>query len=164
MLTHSLTQSLTHSFTNSPILPFSHSYSNSSPIPPCVSCSPLSSAYRTLLYHLFSADVTHLVSGGKDRIVRVWNSTLQSISSLEIGPSLSLRDGSVASIDIRPSSNSGSELVLLLGTYGMSIKQFKIYSDKTYLLVINDKNGIQSGYSALVLYVNTLIKSRRRNN
>ena len=142
-------------------LPLSLSYSNSSPLPPCASCSSLSTAHFSLLYHLFSADVTHLVSGGKDRIVRVWNSTLQSISSLEIGPSLSLRDGSVASIDIRPSSNSGSELVLLLGTYGMSIKQFKIF----YLFTgINDKNDIQSGYSALVLYVNTLIKSRRRNN
>ena len=67
----------------------------------------------------------HFVSGGKDRTVRVWNSSLQSISSLEIGPSLSLRDGSVASIDVRPLSNSGSELVLLLGTYGMSFIKSK---------------------------------------
>ena len=66
------------------------------------------------------------MSGGKDRTVRVWNSTLQPISFLEIGPSQSLRDGSVASIDVRPISNSGSELVLLLGTYGTFVKHFQI--------------------------------------
>lgn len=34
----------------------------------------------------------------------------------EVGPSLSLRDGGVASIDVKPTT--AGEMVLLLGTYG----------------------------------------------
>lgn len=67
--------------------------------------------------------MTHLVSGGKDRAVRVWNSTLQAVGMLEVGPALSLRDGSVASIDVRP-PDAGGELVLLIGTYGGEIIEF----------------------------------------
>lgn len=62
-------------------------------------------------------NVTRLVSGGKDRAVRIWDSTLQPVGVLEVGPSLSLKDGAVAAIDVR-TCGAGGELMLLIGTCG----------------------------------------------
>jgi hypothetical protein len=57
------------------------------------------------------------VSGGKDRAVRIWDSTLQPVGVLEVGPSLSLKDGSVAALDVR-TLGTGGELMILVGTCG----------------------------------------------
>lgn len=62
-------------------------------------------------------NVTRLVSGGKDRAVRIWDSALQPAGVLEVGPSLSLRDGAIAAIDVCTCDAVG-ELVLLVGTCG----------------------------------------------
>lgn len=62
-------------------------------------------------------DVPFIVTGGKDRWVRVWNSALQCVGQMEISPSMSPRDGSVASIDVRPGT-APSGVVLAVGTYG----------------------------------------------
>ena len=63
------------------------------------------------------SDVPYIVTGGKDRFVKVWNASLQCVGSLEITAALSPRDGSVASIDVRPDSAPGG-VVLAIGTYG----------------------------------------------
>ena len=62
-------------------------------------------------------NVTRLITGGKDRAVRIWDSTLQPVGVLEVGPSLSLKDGAVAALDVR-TCDAGGELVILVGTCG----------------------------------------------
>lgn len=60
------------------------------------------------------------MSGGKDRAVRIWDSTLQPVGVLEVGPSLSLKDGAVAAIDAL-TCNAGGELMILVGTCGKTL-------------------------------------------
>ena len=71
-------------------------------------------------------DCTFLVSGGKDRTVRVWNQALQPVSSYDL-TLLSLVDASVASLDVCPKDGAAAatELVLLAGTYGGEIIEVK---------------------------------------
>jgi WD40 repeat protein len=68
-------------------------------------------------------DCSFLVSGGKDKMVKIWSNSLQLISMLAIGPSLSIRDGTIASLDVKPTERG--ELVVLVGTCGGEIIEIK---------------------------------------
>ena len=62
-----------------------------------------------------------LVSGGRDHNIKVWNQSLQPISSFSIKPYAPL-DGSIASLDVRPDDlNSTRKLSILAGTQGGDI-------------------------------------------
>lgn len=66
-------------------------------------------------------DGPFFVTGGKDKMIKVWNQTLQAISSFNIAP-FSILDGSIASLDIKPGCVSqGNPLTLLVGTSGGEI-------------------------------------------
>lgn len=66
-------------------------------------------------------DCLFLVSGSRDRIVKVWNQALQPISVFDVSAFCCV-DGSVASLDVRPDdSNQSGPLTLLVGTYGGEI-------------------------------------------
>ena len=76
-----------------------------------------------------SETITYLVTGGKDHSVKVWNQSLQPVSQFEVGQ-LSLVDGSVASVDIKP-SDCCVNLTLLLGTYGGEIIELQAHDNST---------------------------------
>lgn len=67
------------------------------------------------------ADCVFLVSGGRDRCVRVWNQAMQPISSFELSPLLAPVDGSVTALDVRPDDLSCRKLTILAGTQGGDI-------------------------------------------
>lgn len=61
-----------------------------------------------------------LVTGGKDKAVKVWNETLQLVSSFSMS-TLAITDGAVGSLDILPnfvqqSKNRSGHFTLLVGT------------------------------------------------
>lgn len=63
-----------------------------------------------------------LVSGGKDKLVKVWNQALQPISNFDLG-AYCIVDASVSSLDIRPDLDEEDKLslTLLVGSYGGEI-------------------------------------------
>lgn len=67
-------------------------------------------------------DCSFLVSGGKDKLVKVWNQALQPISNFDLS-AYCIVDASVSSLDIRPdlSDEDGLSLTLLAGSYGGEI-------------------------------------------
>ena len=74
-------------------------------------------------------ECTFLVSGGKDRMVKVWNAALQPVSNYDL-TALSIVDASVASLDIMPKDGdkkdgAATELTLLCGTYGGEVIELK---------------------------------------
>jgi len=76
-----------------------------------------------------SGGCVFLVSGGKDRCVKVWNQSLQPVSLFDV-TACSCVDGSVASVDIRPAASTASvgkssSLTLLVGTYGGELIQIR---------------------------------------
>jgi WD40 repeat protein len=74
-------------------------------------------------------DCLFLVSGGRDKVVKVWNQALQPISVFDL-TAFSCVDASVGSLDVRPDdASTPGALALLVGTYGGEI--IEVLSDET---------------------------------
>ena len=100
-----------------------------------------------------SETITYLVTGGKDRTVKIWNQSLQPVGQFEVGQ-LSLVDGSVASVDIKP-SDCCTNLTLLLGTYGGEIIELTAHdnsnNNKSKASAIENTLGSSNGHVNLDL-------------
>lgn len=74
-------------------------------------------------------ECTFICSGGKDKVLRVWNQALQRVSSFDM-TKFSIVDAAVASIDVRPlKSAEETSVVLMAGTYGGEIIQLTSNAD-----------------------------------
>lgn len=62
-----------------------------------------------------------LVSGGADKCVKIWNQSLQPISSFEITPALAVTDCDIAALDVWPHPLGKQRLCILAGTQGGDI-------------------------------------------
>ena len=97
-----------------------------------------------------NAECTFLVSGGKDKFVRVWNQALQRVSSFDL-TKLSIVDASIASVDVRPVRESAPHsLSLLAGTYGGEIIEVTSNPDKDGAVSKGDAPAASSDKSAFV--------------
>lgn len=98
-------------------------------------------------------ECTFLVSGGKDKMVRVWNQALQRVSNFDL-TKFSAVDAAIAAVDVRPLRNAKDEasLVILAGTYGGEIceissnpeKEGSNKNDNATGASISSKNGAAS--------------------
>eukprot|EP00595_Chromulina_sp_UTEXLB2642_P001802 CAMPEP_0196761886 /NCGR_PEP_ID=MMETSP1095-20130614/1198_1 /TAXON_ID=96789 ORGANISM="Chromulina nebulosa, Strain UTEXLB2642" /NCGR_SAMPLE_ID=MMETSP1095 /ASSEMBLY_ACC=CAM_ASM_000446 /LENGTH=2526 /DNA_ID=CAMNT_0042111955 /DNA_START=12 /DNA_END=7592 /DNA_ORIENTATION=- len=87
-----------------------------------------------------SGDISFLITGGKDHYVKVWNQSLQLISSFDV-TKYSLIDGAITSVDYWTDSTSNNVRCIAIGTSGGEILQLDLSNNDSKSLNISDASA-----------------------